>query len=502
MTILRSRMTIVSICLVLVFAMVASAGNESLREHNDYSSALLVPDAACGPRCLRALSHLTNIGEGNCDIETIYRFIGIPVNTPTNLKHLKDAAIKMGFKVQARKLTINDLMKLEAYAILPVGQTDGTKEDPLHFVLFAGAEGNQARLVNTLSLEVGTIPFQELGEEWKGLTLVIPSDVKGERIFKPIGGDEDKRGQIINLGEADVGSTLNKQIVVWTKNDQSKWKVALKSCSCLNVKLRRNERGHVLIDVKIDVKTAGLHGAQIVVISEDLNIRKDYQFKVYGKNSYQLSPTAGFLEVPKGRAQYAIVLDYYVGTVNDEVSFSGFKTEINHLECEEVTRELIADENLPRVRFNITLAYSVQDASNEKREDGRVFFTLTTPDGEREIPLKMTVHAGESNISITPAKLFFLVSKSHFEQKEMGVKLSSKRDNPVQKLDFEMIKPLLLKISPQKKTENEYLLCMTLIPDEIKKRPIGIYKGEIVITLNGKKTTDKIKLPVSIFIRD
>lgn len=499
MTILRSRMTIVHICVMLVIVTATGAQNE-LR-HEDHDSGSFARDSACGPRCLKALSHLTKVSEKRCDIETIYRFIGIPVNAPANLKHLKDAAQKMGFKVQPRKLTITKLSKLEAYAILPIGQSSGTKEKPLHFVLFAGADGDQARLINTRSLKVKTIPFQELGEKWKGLALVIPSDATGKRVFKPMGENKGKPEQMIDFGEVDVGSTLDKRIVVWTKSDKSKWKIVQKSCSCLDVKLTRNKLGHVVVDTELDVKKAGLQVAQIVVVSEGLNIRKDYRLRVYGKNSHRIAPKIGFLEVTKGLAQYPIVLDYYIGMADDKVSFSGFKTDIDHLECEEVTRERIAEESLHYVRFKIMLTYSVQDASKEKIEDGSVSFTLTTPSGKREITLKMTVHAGESSIRLAPAKLFILGSKSSFEQKELGVKLTSRTDDPIEEINFQMKKPLPLQITPQKITKNEYLLRITLIPDKIKKMPVGMLKGEIVIILNGKRTVDKTKIPVSIFIR-
>jgi len=499
MRILRLRTTMVRMCVMLVFVTVAGAQNELRHDGPDLHS--FARDAACGPKCLKALSRLTKVGEEKFDVKNIYGLIGIPVNAPTNLKHLRDAAQKMGYKVQPRRLTITELSKLDAYAILPVGQTSGTKENPLHFVLFAGAEGDQAKLVDTRSLSVSSIPLQYLSEEWKGLALVIPSDTTGKRIFKPMDETKAKSEQVINFGEVDVGSTLDKRIVVWAKVDKSKWKIAQKSCSCLDVKLTRNKSGHVVIDSQIDVKLAGLQVAQIVVVSEDLNIRKDFRLIVYGKNSHRLSPTVGFIEVTKGRVQYPVVLDYYVGMADDEISFSGFKTDINHLECEEVTKERIDEERLHYVRFRITLTYSVQDVSKEKTESGSVLFTLTTPGGKREIPLKMIVQAGESSMRLAPAKLFILASKSRFEQKEIGVKISSSMDNPVQKLDFEMNEPLPLQIAPQEITKNEYLLRITLIPDKIKEMSVGMLKGDITITLNGKRAVDKTILPVSIFIR-
>ncbi|NQT00834.1 MAG: hypothetical protein HQ580_02305 [Planctomycetes bacterium] len=112
-------------------------------------------DNACGPRCLWALMQLTNVGKADCDVEYIYGLIGRPSSSPVNLKDLKDAAKKLGFEVHGQSLSIAKLKEMDGYAILPIGNSDGTKDRPLHFVLVAGVTAELALVVDTNRCNTG-----------------------------------------------------------------------------------------------------------------------------------------------------------------------------------------------------------------------------------------------------------------------------------------------------------------------------------------------------------
>lgn len=136
----------------------------------------IVPDYACGPRCLWAFMQITGTGNPHCDIDCIYELIGKKPNSATSLKDLKDAAHKLGISATGYKFDVNDLSEMTSYSILPIGTASGASNDPLHFILVKKATKGNVIIFNNRTLEPQTITASQLQESWKGYALLISAE--------------------------------------------------------------------------------------------------------------------------------------------------------------------------------------------------------------------------------------------------------------------------------------------------------------------------------------
>jgi len=86
-----------------------------------------------------------------------------------NLLDIKQAAEAVGVKAEGRLLTKEELLTLNGYAILPVGNAEGTEVDPLHFVLVHVQDKNVT--VYGANYPGRTTP--DVLDTWKGHALVV-----------------------------------------------------------------------------------------------------------------------------------------------------------------------------------------------------------------------------------------------------------------------------------------------------------------------------------------
>jgi ABC-type bacteriocin/lantibiotic exporter with double-glycine peptidase domain len=162
-----------AVLMVLTLLICCFASCENNQSAKVVSSEQIKGDLSCGPECLVAFMKLTGAGRPDCDIECIYKLIGKEPFSDTTLKDLKDAAQKLGLSANGYKLAVDELTKINGYAILPVGSAAGTADDPLHFILVKQVVKDDVTIINTRTLQTQTVEVSDLQNAWKGYALVI-----------------------------------------------------------------------------------------------------------------------------------------------------------------------------------------------------------------------------------------------------------------------------------------------------------------------------------------
>lgn len=464
-------------------------------------------DMACGPRCLWALMQLTGVGKAESEIDDIYEVIERPVLTPVNLKDLRDAALKLGFKASGQKLSISKLKAMKGYVILPIGKTAATKDNPQHFVLIAGALEDHLFVVDSRSLAVRAIPLEKLKEVWGGIALVIPTDALGNLLFRPSvnvqNSDIAGNRQRINLGAVEVGSKIDRQIVVPEKDNKDVWKIIGKSCHCLEAELSRYEEGRTILSLQLEVKRGGPQSSYVALFSKSSKARKDYHLLAYGKNTHSINPKIGYLEVEKGQAEYPVTIEYFPGELKTAVTFDGLETDIPNLTCGDVKVEEVAYGNMKAFRFTIPLTYTVTNANLAKTFKETVSFKLNTPTGRLFIPFEFSVKAGRLPLELTPSNLFMMCSKSATKPIEKKIRVTVSTEEPYSELSIKPVISMPIHTSRRQVSKQEYILSISVMPSDLREVSVGIQKGEIAIILRREGKPDQSDtLPVCIVVRD
>jgi predicted double-glycine peptidase len=497
---MRSQIDIVCILSVAVAA-ACHAGESQTRLRS--VSILQAQDNACGPKCLWALTQLT--GVGNADVNDIYRIIGRPVTSAVNLKDLKDAAVKLGFAAEGCKLKPSDLTGLRGYAILPVGKTTGTEQEPLHFVLIAGAKGEEIAVIDTTALALEVVPMAALTKIWAGPALVISRDTQGNQLSKPLApldGAQATGRQIIDLGTVEVGTKINRSLVVSSADDRTEWKIIGKSCHCLEAELSRDAAGRVVLSAHLEVKMGGSQVQFIAVSSQQASVRKDYQFRVFGKNAHRIRPDNAYLDAREGRTEYPIIIQYFPGDTNGSVTFDGVQTTIANLECGEPNIVETTYGDARAVTISVPLIYTLTDAARGKTFKEDILFKLKTGGGDRLLSFPLTIKAGEALLKVTPETLLFLCPKASASavRKTLHVTLSAK--TTASELSARPEGGVQLDAACHSLGAGEYAVDVCIPPAAIADLSPGIYRGRLTLALAGSEPPLQAVVPVTVAVRE
>ena len=312
------------------------------QEPNNIPPQWLKPDAACGPRCLSALMQITKKAKSKRGIDYIYKLIGKKPLTPTTLKDLKVAAEKLGFSAIGYKLTFEQLRNFKTYAILPVGRTTGTPTDPFHFILLKEVKGDFATYVNTQNLQLVDISLSDLQKMWNGYVLLLSTN-KNLTLFNKHKSKTDSKSQheqqnfdgINDFKIVDSGSKLEHTFSILNETKKRcNLRILSKSCSCLspelaNSKLEPGEKTSLKLNLSVD--KPGWSIATVAIALEPAGIVKRYAVKAYGKDSFNITPPIGYIEVPdKTPVKYPVKITYYTDS-NDPITFDHMETDLSGL---------------------------------------------------------------------------------------------------------------------------------------------------------------------------
>ncbi len=505
--ILKTTYTLTALVLLIFFSSYTFAQSE-----NVISLKQIRPDKACGPRCLWSLMRITKAGKSDCGIKCIYQLIDKKPFSPTNLKDLKDAAEQFGFSAKGYKLKISDLKKMDGYAILPVGSTVGTANDPLHFILVKRVIQDYVIIVNTKTLVSQALPISDLQEYWNGYALVISAG-KGMKTLRkepdsinplPKKAKSNKYDEIKDFGHVDSGSRLEHTFTLFNETDsQYKAKIVQKSCSCLTAKLGKNIKGRQTLTMELHVNKPAWQEAHAVVLLEPGVIIKRYAIRAYGKDSFQITPTIGYIEAPNGGVvEYPVRIDYFTGS-DDIVKFDRMVSTIPNLKSGSVKSESSTKKGATTFTFEIPLLFDAGEPSAKaKHISGNVNFVLNTGKGQRDIPLAISAKVGTDEFRLTPEKAFLMAFKSSGGGIHKKVKLEFLMESPPTNITAKSDNTLPLEIKTSLLSPNTYMIDITLLPEKLHEISLGMNKGEVTIVPNGVHNQAPIILPISLFIRE
>lgn len=482
------------------------------QSENIVSLQEISPDKACGPRCLWALMQITKAGEPDCGIKCIYELINKGPFSVTNLKELKDAAEQLGFSAEGYKLKINRLAKIEDYAILPIGKTTGTPEDPFHFILVKRVIDDYVIVVNTKTLALQAVPVDDLQEYWNGYALVITAGRGMEPLSKSPDDLEQlpkriktpKYDQIKDFGQVDSGSVVEHTFTIFTeKNENYTAKIVQKNCACLEAKLGKDIEDRHTLTMKLHVNQPAWQQSHAVVLLEPGGIIKRFAMRAYGTDAFEIWPPIAYIEAPGcGLIEYPVTIEYFTGS-DDVVKYDRIYSSISNLECGQVKAESSTEDGSTVFKFEIPLLFNAGKPLSEiKSIRGNVDFVLDTGKGQRHIPMQLIAQIGREIYRLTPDKVFLMPSKSSQELMQKSIKVEFLTKAFPQRISVNSDVNLPLEIKATQADKSSFLIDVSVINEKLKNLSAGMNKGELVIVPEGESELNPIKLPVSLFVRE
>jgi len=472
-------------------------------------------DQSCGPRCIWALMQITKAGKPEYDVKQIYQLIGREYNTPTSLLDLKNTAQKLGFSAVGYKTTIGDLKKIDGYAILPVGITQGTKDNPFHFILVNKVTRDSTSIVNTKVLKTHTITNSELKKFWNGYALIISAGKNMKPLLKYnddktlLFENDDflikqtKYEKIKDFGIVDSGSILEHRFIINNPSpNPSNIKIVGKSCSCLTTNLTKDPQGQTTLEMKLHVDKPAHQTSDVILLFEPEGILKRYALQAYGKNSFQIHPSLGYMEAHRGETvEYPVRIFYFTDT-KDIVTLEGVDGDIIKLKDNSINSNIIPNGKSKTCVFDFFILYSADEKPNKtKTTEEKVNFVLDTTRGKRKIPFKFLVVTGTGLFTLKPNKIFLLTSKSA-PASEKKVKLEFLNEVFPVSVETKLDNNLPLETVIIEEQKGIYLIKLKIKDEMIKKLSLGIHKGNLSILPQGLPDIPDIVIPVSIFIRE
>ena len=502
------KVMVLSVCVLSIY-FVRDTYSQS---ENITSLKQINPDKACGPRCLSAFMKITGIGKPECDIKCIYEMIGKEPFKAANLKELKDAAGQLGFAAIGYKISVKELKKLNNYAILPIGTMRGTFDNPLHFILFKEVRDDYAIIIDTKTLESEALPLSELQTVWNGIAIVISPATCNQKPSCKVNYKTREAREIpvcgndysISLGVVDSGTKVEHTFIISeSTKDISEAKIVSKSCSCLDANLGRTTDGKITLTLKLKVDRPSWQEANAGVLLKPLDIVRRYTIKAYGKSTYQISPSIGYIEAPNGgTVEYPVTIDYYTDT-NDIVEFSRIDTLNKDFSIGKVTTKVSAENQFKTFTFQVPLIFDAgKNPQSLNRFEDTVNFVLDTLSGQRHIPLKISCKVGTEKFRLTPEKVFLLTDLNSADSVEKKVKVEFLTEkspgNIIVKLENELpVDVKKIQISP-----NSYMITLTTLPEKLQGLAAGAHKSNITIIPEGMPNDAPISLPISLFIHE
>lgn len=472
------------------------------------------PDKACGPRCLWALMQITSEEQSDCGIKCIYELTGKEPFSATSLNDLKKAANQLGFLAKGYKLTIGKLAKKKGYAILPVGRTSGTFEDPLHFVLVKRIIKDYAILVNTKTLVSQAMPVGDLCDNWNGYALVITAGEGMRPLRKEPDADDIKQlpkkvktskyDEIKDFGLVDSGSVVEHTFTILTEKDEDyQAKIVQKNCACLEAKLGRGIKGRNTLTLELHVDDPAWQQAHAVVLLEPGGIIKRYAIRAYGTDTFNIHPVRAHIEAPQGGLiKYPVKISYFTGS-DDIVKFNRMTSTLQNLSCGTVTSESYTKKKAIKFTFDIPLLFDAgKPPRNVKTISGGIDFIFDTGKGQRHIPLSLTAKVGTDRFRFTPKKVFLMCAKSGPLPKPKRIKIEFLTAPIPANIALTLDTHLPLELTTTCVSPGVYTIDITVVPERLKDVRFGLNKGKVTIVPEGVPWPAALTLPISLFVRE
>ncbi len=502
-----TRILVVTVCVIFLFHISSYAQYENIITLGE-----MKPDKACGPRCLWALMQITEAGQPDCGIKYIYEIIDKEPFSVTSLKDLKDAAEHLGFSAKGYKLTFNKLAKIDGYAILPVGNSAGTQEDPLHFVLMKRVIDDYVIIVDTKTTLSKALPMFEFIEYWDGNALVITAGKGMEPLLKePDDMDQlskyiktQKYDQIKDFGQVDNGSIVEHTFTIFTeKNEDYTAKIVQKNCACLKAKLGNDIKGRNTLTMELHVDQPAWQQAHAIILLEPGGIIKRYAVRAYGKDTFEIWPPIAHIEAPEGGLiEYPVRIDYFTGP-GDVVRFDRMLSDLPNLRAGQVKSSNINENGATTFKFDITLLFDTgEQLSKIKSILGNVDFVLDTGQGQRHITMQFTARIGKEKFRMTPEKVFLMPSKSNESTIQKKIKLEFISDQVPKNITINSDASALYEVTTTREDEKSFMIIVSSDKEKLQDVSLGMHKGELIIVPEGVSELNPIKLPVSIFVRE
>jgi len=497
------RLKIIMAWILLICFMLCNHANSQ----NIITLKQIKPDNACGPRCLWAIMQITKAGKPDCGIKCIYELIGQEPFTATNFNDLKDAAQKLGFSAKGYKLAIKDLKKINGYIIVPIGNAAGTALDPWHFILVKQVTEDYIIIIDTKTLKSQALVISEFQQLWKGYALVIAAGHGMETMCQSPDENESLEiikssvyDQIKDFGPVDSGSRLEHTFTIPGKTNKAK--IVSKSCSCLSAKLGNDTSGNSTITLELHVDKTAWQEAYAAVLLEPEGIIQKYALRAYGKDSFRITPAIGLFEAPNGGlVEYPVRIDYFTGS-DDIIKYDHMKSDIPNLKVISVKESSITKGDATTFSFEIPLIFDAgENPPDAKNIGGTVSFILNTGDGDRTIPLKLTVQVGADKYKLNPERVFIIASKSA-APKPQKAKIDFLTSACPANITISSDNNLPLEINTNQTTDSSYMIEIGVSQEKLKDLAPGLHKSKISIIPKGLPDIGPIALPVSLFVRE
>lgn len=406
-----------SIIIVLVYLQNSLLGAE-VQETLPF--ARVQPDQDCGPKCIHSLISITGKSEIDLDVEDIYKMIGKDPSMPTTLYDLKMVLDRIGYSVEGRKLTLDKLTNDGAYAIIPVGDKQGTKDDPMHFILVTHVKKEYAIVINPNTLGYEIVPRGALAKSWDGRSLLITKyhgqpinkESIDNKIPKTVGGTK-RYDEIRDFGVIDLGANLTYAFKVRNSKGQQV-KVIKKSCSCAEADLSKGEDGETSLVVSFHAEKPGFQEAQVVLLLTPKEEIRRYCVRAIARNSFHVVPVVGYLPITENKSyEYPVVLAYTTDAKNP-VSFEGIEKKGVDFSVGSIkhTKSKVADAVTHM--FHIPMILEIENLHNTNQQRSvrkKIEFILNTETGKCLIPYEIILSYGKDKYEVTPKSLVFLVPR-------------------------------------------------------------------------------------------
>jgi predicted double-glycine peptidase len=471
-------------------------------------------DQCCGPCCLSAFTRLTNDEErAYATIQVIYDLIGKDVNVPTSLYDLKSAAQKLGLRAEGFQCTLDDLRRMNGYAIVPIGPAKGTVTEPFHFILVRGVQEQEVLVVDPRTLQTRPVRGADLEDVWNGVALVLSTG--GSRFFSPKRAPEPKRmlasspeadEQTRDFGLVDAGSALKHSFPIRNETrDPVTLRIVSKSCSCVFAEMGSTTLlpgQETTLSLQLHVDKPGLSAARVVVEQRPGAVIRRYAIKAYGKDSFLTVPPIGYMEVLASDApDYPVRIIYYADP-NDSVTFSRMESDIQGLGIARIVPERIDEGTYAVFQFDLLLHLNTGDPRDEAhRVEGRVHFLLESLKGERSIPFDLIAGIGQRRFQLTPERLFLIVSRraGSFSGR-IGLKFLA--DPYPTSIKVEADETLPVVVSVQQASSDTFTITVSAQGNRLAHAANGMNEGRLRIASDLATHLPPIIVPVSIFVRE
>jgi hypothetical protein len=470
---------------------------------------------SCGPECLHALLRMVKGSHRECSVDEIYRLIGKTPDSPTTMRDIKNAGRRLGFHVEAFKLTVADLSNANQYAILPVGTQAGTADDPLHFVLVKQIVGKDAMLIDAKTLATYRLPLDDLRSTWNGYALLFDmshihsEDSVGSSARFGVTGEASRQGsggEVINFGEVDGGAEVEHTFLLPKRVGQkSDPKIVAKSCACIQAELFTDAEGRDALKVKLRVNKASWQSVNVDVRLWPQGEVKRYTLRAYGKSTYRVSPEVGYVDISRvGDIKYPVEIDYTTDC-NDAIEVDGIETKLPSLRFQyvETKKEIVG--RACRFTFRTFLIIGVDKIGQDVEPiDEEITFLLRTRKGMRRVPMRLIARIAEAEgVRIAPRKLFIVTRKDSAPEPKK-VLLEFLTDKVPEALSLEVDEALPVEVYSSKENAHTYGLSVALAREKLESASVGLHKGSIRVVPDGALAAafPTLEIPVSVFVRE